>query len=151
MRVNSPRKLSHVSHSLYLVIDVSSLYTTTLRRNATASQPLLHANPRTRSLNSSSATSFPCASSQTTTLFGGYRGLRPPPTRKMRDDVWKGTANASVPSAISRENTDSARAYKCYIEGLSTSLAEQFEGAGTVHRESRLRACSEDAAFGVES
>lgn len=107
-----PRVLSQVSHSLNLVIDVSTLNTTTLLRNATASHPLRQANPRTRSLNSSSATSFSCASSQKITLFGGYRGLRPPPTSKRSDDVCKGTANASVPPVISATyslNTSTSR------------------------------------------
>ena len=101
---NLPRELSHVSYSALLAIVSCTSKTTTLRRRATASQPRLQAIPRTRSLNSSSATSTPAASSHRTTLFGGYSGLRPPPRRKSRDDVWQGTTVANVPPVNSTDD-----------------------------------------------
>ena len=35
------------------------------------------------------------------TLFGEYKGLRPPPRRKSKDEVWSGTTAASVPPVSS--------------------------------------------------
>lgn len=94
---DSPRGLSQVSHSLYLVTCSATVNTTTRRRNDTASHPRRHAMPRTLSRNSNSATSLPMASSHKMTLLGGYKGLGPPPTKKRRDDVWHGTTNCNVP------------------------------------------------------
>lgn len=67
----APLGLSDVSHSPYRLTVSPISKTQTRRRSDTASQPRRHAIPRTRSLNSSSATSFPSASSQMITLFGG--------------------------------------------------------------------------------
>ena len=96
-----PRGLSHVSHSPNRLTDSPSLNTTTLLRRATANQPRLQARPRTFSRNSNSATSLPSASSHSTTLLGGYNGLRPPPTRKSIEDVWRGITVDRVPPGSS--------------------------------------------------
>ena len=99
--VCKPRGLSHVSHSPNRLTDSPNLNTTTLLRRATANQPRLQARPRTFSRNSNSATSFPNASSHNTTLLGGYNGLRPPPTRKSMEDVWRGITADRVPPGSS--------------------------------------------------
>lgn len=102
-RATRPRLLTQVSHSRYLSIKPSTnRNTTTLRFNATHSQSLRTASPSTCSRNSSSPTSRPMASSHKMTLFKGYRGLLPPPTKNMRDDVCMGCTMESVPFCNSR-------------------------------------------------
>lgn len=107
---NVPLGLSHVSHSACRFIRSPISKTTTLRRNATASHPRRQARPRTLSLNSSSATSLPMASSHRITLFGGYSGLRPPPRRNNRDDVCNGMTEARVPPESSDQKCQEANA-----------------------------------------
>lgn len=91
-----------MSHSPYRVIDSPSSNTTTRRLSATANHPLLQARPLTFSLNSNSATSLQVASSHTTTLFGGYNGLLPPPIKNSREAVCSGITADSVPPVNSR-------------------------------------------------
>ena len=117
-----PRGLSHVSHSPNRLTDSPSLNTTTLLRRATANQPRLQARPRTFSRNSNSATSFPSISSQSTTLLGGYSGLRPPPTRKSMEEVWRGITAERVPPGSSADGHPACISRK--LRGERTVLSE---------------------------
>lgn len=112
-----PLGLSQVSHSPYLVTCCPTSNTTTRRRRATASHPRLQTMPLTLSLNSSSATSQPRASSHKITLFGGYNGLRPPPRRKRMFDVCNGTTAESVPPVSSKSCVSVKRRQKLERKG----------------------------------
>lgn len=151
----SPRSFTEVSYSPYRVMTPSSILNTTTRLlRATAIHSRLDASPRTRSRNSSSATSCPRASSQTTTLFGGYRGLRRPPTRSNKEDVCIGwmMANAPLDTSSSIRVHRSQKTMSLYCEQRRagdcgsifrlTTLAQESQRPGTIDRKPiRCRDC----------
>ena len=150
--------LSHVSHSPYRTTVSPTWNTTTRRRSATASQPRLHASPLTFSLNSNSATSCASASSQRMTLFGGYRGLLPPPTRNRSEDVCNGTTKDSVPPVISviasayrTGHREAIRTHTAFPDELQRPCAVDREPGGRGGREYAVlwvKASVEDGDWG---
>lgn len=147
-----PRGLSHVSHSPNRTT-LSPTWNTTIRlRSATASHPRRHVRPLTFSLNSSSATSWPSASSHRITLFGGYLGLLPPPTRKSKEDVWSGTTAESVPPVISVVNFNIQHSlWRSPPNECHTALPDELQGPCTVDGEAGWGSGSEDATLWIEA
>ena len=149
-----PRGLSHVSHSPNRLTDSpSSLNTTTLLRRATANQPRLQDRPRTFSRNSNSATSFPSTSSQSTTLLGGYSGLRPPPIRKSKEDVWRGITADRVPPGSSKDGYPGCISPELNGGGVEpsgpTSFTQQLEWPCLINCEACRGSRGEDATIRI--
>lgn len=144
-----PRGLSQVSYSPLLITVSFTSKTTTLLRRATPSQPRRQVRPPTFSLNSSSATSVPAASSQRITLFGGYSGLRPPPRRKSNDDVWQGTTAARVPP-VSSERSLHVRGAQPGMGSGRTTFPKQLQGPCLIYCEASWSDCCEYLAIRVK-
>ena len=86
-------------------------------------------------------------------MLGGYSGLRPPPTRKSKEDVWRGMTADRVPPGSSADGYPGCISPELSGGGVElnglTSLTQKLEWPCLVNREACRGGRSEDATVGI--